>query len=97
MLYEKKYSIYAKNAKAFYNMRKAYISEELPEEEDIKKVWRYCIEEASRLCESIKKERFTQEKYCQFAKETLVLLITFNARGGGEPSKRVEGLGRGKR
>ena len=59
ILYEKEYSIYAKNAKAVCNKRKDYIPEELPEEEDIKKVRRYCTEEALRLCESIKKEGFT--------------------------------------
>ena len=87
MLYEKEYPIYEENAKAVYGKRKAYIPEELPEEEDIKKVRRYCIQEALRLCESIKKEGFTQEKYRQLAKVTLVCLITFNARRGGEPSK----------
>ena len=87
MLYEKEYSIYAKNATAVYNKRKAYIPEELPEEEHIKKVRRYCIQEALSLCESIKKEGFTPEKYRQLAKVTLVCLITFNARRGSEPSK----------
>ena len=63
-----------------YDKPKAYIPEELPEEEGIKKVGQCCIQEALRLCESIKKERFTQEKYRQLAKVTLVRLITFNAR-----------------
>ena len=87
MLYQKEYSIYAKNGKVVYNKRKAYIPEELPEEEDMKKVRRYCIQEALRLCELIKKEGFTQEKYRQLAKVTLVHLITFNARRSGEPPK----------
>ena len=87
MLYQKEYSIYAKNAKVVYNKRKAYIPEELSEEEDMKKVQRYCIQEALRLCELIKKEGFTQEKYRQLAKVTLVRLITFNARRGGELPK----------
>ena len=80
IIYEKEYSIYVKNAKAVYDKPKAYIPEELPEEEGIKKVGQCCIQEALRLCESIKKERFTQEKYRQLAKVTLVRLITFNAR-----------------
>ena len=46
----------------------------------MKKVRRYCIQEALRLCELIKKEGFKQEKYCKLVKVMLVGLITFNAR-----------------
>ena len=53
----------------------------------MKKVRRYCLQEALCLCELIKKEGFTQEKYRQLAKVTLVHLITFNARRSGELPK----------
>lgn len=69
-----------------YKKRKAHVPEELPEEEDIKKVKIYCIEEISRLCTKIMKDGITED-HRQLARVTVVRLITFNARGVREPSK----------
>ena len=68
MLYQKEYSIYAKKGKVVYNKRKAYIPEELPEKEDMKKVPRYCIQEALRLCELIKKEGLRKKSIANWQK-----------------------------
>ena len=86
-LYEGEYSIYANNARAVYRKRKAYIPEELPEEEDVKAVRSYWINEILRICRKVKKNGIGRDDYRQLSKTTLVRLITFNARRGGEPSK----------
>ena len=69
-----------------YKKRKAHVPEGLLEEEDIKKVRMYCIEEISRLCTKIMKDGITED-HRQLARVTLLRLITFNARRGREPSK----------
>ena len=86
-LYEGEYSIYANNARAVYRKRKAYVPEELPEEEDVKAVRSYCINEILRICRKVKENGMGKDDYRQLSKTTLVRLITFNARRGGEPSK----------
>ena len=86
-LYAGEYSIYANNARAVYRKRKAYIPEELPEEEDVKAVRSYCITEISRICRKVKKNGMGKDDYRQFSKTTLVRVITFNVRRGGELSK----------
>ena len=95
-LYEDEYSVYANNARAVYRKRKAYIPKELLEEEDVKAVRSYCINEISRICRKVKKNSMGKDDYRQLSKTTLVRLITFNARRGGEPSKlKFSGLERG--
>ena len=86
-LCEGEYSIYANNARAVYRKRKAYIPEELPEEEDVKAVRSYCITEISRICRKVKKNGMGKDDYRQLSKTTLVRVITFNVRRGGELSK----------
>ena len=86
-LYGGEYSIYANNARAVYRKRKAYVPEELPEEEDVKAVRSYCINKILRICRKVKENGMRKDDYRQLSKTTLVRLITFNARRGGEPSK----------
>ena len=86
-LYEGEYSIYVNNSRAVYRKRKAYIPEELPEEEDVKAVRSYCINEILRICRKVKENGMGKDDYRQLSKTTLVRLITFNARRGREPSK----------
>ena len=86
-LYEGEYSIYANNARNLYRKRKAYIPEEFPEEEDVKDVRSYCVNEILRICRKVKKNGMGKDDYRQLSKTNLVRLITFNARRGGEPSK----------
>ena len=86
-LCEGEYSIYANNARAVYRKRKAYIPEELPEEEDVKAVRSYYITEISRICRKVKKNGMGKDDYRQLSKTTLVRVITFNVRRGGELSK----------
>ena len=86
-LCEGEYSIYANNARAVYRKRKAYIPEELPEEEDVKAVRSYYITEISRICRKVKKNGMGKDDYRQLSKTTLARLITFNVRRGGELSK----------
>ena len=86
-LCEGEYSIYANNARAVYRKRKAYIPEELPEEEDVKAVRSYCITEISRICRKVKKNGMGKDDYRQLSKTTFVRVITFNVRRGGELSK----------
>ena len=86
-LYEGEYSIYVNNSRAVYRKRKAYIPEELPEEEDVKAVRSYSINEILKICRKVKENDVGKDDYRQLSKTTLVRLITFNARRGGEPSK----------
>ena len=74
-------------ARAVYRKRKAYIPEELPEEEDVKAVRSYYITEISRICRKVKKNGMGKDDYRQLSKTTLVRVITFNVRRGGELSK----------
>ena len=86
-LYEGEYSIYANNSRAVHRKRKAHVPEELPEEEDVKAVRSYCINEILKICRKVKENGVGKDDYRQLSKTTLVLLITFNARRGGEQSK----------
>ena len=85
--YEGEYSIYVNNSRAVYRKRKAYIPEELPEEEDVKAVRNYCINEILKICRKVNENGVGKDDYRQLSKTTLVRLITFNARRGREPSK----------
>ena len=72
---------------ALFTGKRKLIPEELPEEEDVKAVRSYCITEISRICWKVKKNGMGKDDYRQLSKTTLVRLMTFNARRGGELSK----------
>ena len=86
-LRETNWEIYAGNAQAVYESRKANIPEELPLEEDIKHFREYCVQEMEGLCQLALTEKFLPHDYRQLLKITLCRVMSFNARRGGEVSR----------
>ena len=85
-LYEGEYTIYANNACAVCRKRKAYIPEELSEE-DVKAVRSYCINETLRIYRKVKKNGMGKEDYRQLSKSNARATYNIQCRRGGEPSK----------
>ena len=79
--------LHSNNAKASYDESKLNIPEKLPNEEDIKLLRKYCIQEINGLCNKYSAGSFTAANYRQLARLCLARGLTFDARRGGEISK----------
>ena len=86
-LYETDWQIYATNARATAEDKKAYAPEELPQERDIKIFRKYILEEIVELTAKVKSDMHKIHVLRKLAKFTLARVLTFNARRGGEVSK----------
>ena len=84
LLYKEDYSNYAANARAVSEKQKGNAPEELPVENDVKKLRQYCIEEIQKISS---KGNLDAEQYSLLQKLVYVRLLTFNARRGDEPAK----------
>ena len=83
-LYQDDYTNYIAQAKAVYENKKGNMPEELPTEEDLKKLRQYCISKMETLCSV---QSLDAARYALLSKLAYVRVLTFNARRGGEPSK----------
>ena len=86
-LYESDWQIYATNARATYEAKKANKPEELPLEADVKIFRKFIIDEMKRIVEKISKGPVLVQDLKDLSKYTLARVMTFNARRGGECSK----------
>ena len=86
-LYETDWQIYATNARATAEDKKAYAPEELPQERDIKIFRKYILEQIVELTAKVKRNTHNIHDVRKLAKLTLARVLTFNARRGGEVSK----------
>ena len=85
-LYETDWQMYATNARACHDCKKANAPEELPLESDVKIFRQFIMDEMKVLIERIENEVSVNDLK-SLSKYTLARVMTFNARRGGEVSK----------
>ena len=86
-LYESDWQIYATNARATYENRKANKPEELPLESDVKLFRTFILTEINRIMKNISSGALVLQELKDLSKYTLARIMSFNARRGGEVSK----------
>ena len=93
-LHECDWQIYAGNARATYESRKANIPEELPIESDVRIFREFIVSEIDRITKKITCGPIILSDVKDLAKFILARIMTFNARRGGECSKLNYIIGR---
>ena len=83
-LYETEWKLHSNNAKASYDESKLNIPEKRPNEEDIKLLRKYCIQEIHGLCNKYSTGSSTVADYCQLARLCPARGPAFNVRRGGK-------------
>ncbi|XP_066926579.1 uncharacterized protein [Clytia hemisphaerica] len=86
-LYKDDWSIHAGNAVSTHNAKKANVPEELPDEDDVKKLRLHLVSEMQRLTKLEKTDKFTWSDYKDLLNITLARVMSFNARRGGEVAR----------
>ena len=90
-LYDGDWHIYANHALSTIASKKDKVPELLPLTEDVKKLRLFLLSEIKKITGSLKEDDqnciLTRSEFVYLQKLTLVRIITFNARRGGEPAK----------
>ena len=86
-LYESDWLIYAVNARATYEEKKAFKPELLPLETDVKIFRTYVLQEINRVTKICTAGKNSLQDLRDLSKLVLARIMTFNARRGGEVSK----------